>query len=109
MIEGSLSFVPEIDEVIPKDYKIGIYPNPFNPQTCVTFSSMITGLGSIDIYDIQGRHICNVTHGEIAAGVHTKKWNGFNKYGSKVSSGVYFCRMVVNGKTRAVARMTLLK
>ena len=65
------------------------YPNPFNPETVIQYSLKEQSMVSITIHDILGRNILEKSFGEMNSGFYDWKWEGINKYGEKVSSGVY--------------------
>ena len=61
------------------------YPNPFNPQTQISFSVDKTTFISINIYDINGRLVKNIHNEKTPTGYHQLIWNSDN-----ISSGIYF-------------------
>jgi hypothetical protein len=65
------------------------YPNPFNPETVIQFSLKEKSMVSISIHDILGKNILEKSLGEMKSGFYDWKWEGTNKNGEKVSSGVY--------------------
>ncbi len=85
------------------------YPNPFNPTTTINFS--ITEMSNINlsIYNIRGQIIRTLENGIKEKGTHSVVWNGTDSVDSKVSSGVYFYKLRVNGKREKVKKMLLLK
>ncbi len=80
------------------------YPNPFNPTTTIEFAIPKSGMVSLKIYDVAGR--------EITSALNTMLNPGLIKYtfsGSSYSSGVYFYRLVVDGKVIDTKKMVLVK
>jgi hypothetical protein len=76
------------------EYKLfNNYPNPFNPETVVEYSVKEKSTVSLSIYDILGRKIYEIEQPEINSGRYEMRWQGTNKYGEKVSSGVYILEM----------------
>ena len=61
------------------------YPNPFNPQTHISFSVDKTTFISINIYDINGRLVQNIHDKKTSVGYYQLIWNSEN-----ISSGIYF-------------------
>jgi hypothetical protein len=84
------------------------YPNPFNPVTAIGFYLPNRMDASVDIYDIGGRHIVNLLDGTREAGVHSVSWDGKNRSGIAVSTGVYFCRLRA-AKTTITRKIVLLR
>jgi hypothetical protein len=69
------------------------YPNPFNPQTTLTYLLPRTGQVRLAIYDLIGRPLIVLVDGFAAAGEHTASWDGRDRRGAEVASGVYFARL----------------
>jgi serine protease len=84
------------------------YPNPFNATTLIQFSMKKDGEATLSIYDLLGRQIKVINSGHIAAGNHTFTWNGTDKSGVIVNSGVYFYRLE-SGEGILTKSMILLK
>ena len=80
-------FVLEYSHILlPNEIKLyPPYPNPFNPQTQISFSVDKTIFISINIYDINGRLVKNIHNEKTSAGYHQLIWNSDN-----ISSGIYF-------------------
>ena len=69
------------------------YPNPFNPQTEITYQLSNSGLIELTIFDSLGRKIITLEKGYRAIGKHTVKWNAADYSGKRCASGVYFARL----------------
>lgn len=83
-------------------------PNPFNPQTRIPFSISRSGRVALVIYDVKGRVVRRLLDGSYPAGEHDTVWDGRDDAGRPVSSGTYFYRLSVDG--RSIARKgTLVK
>jgi sugar lactone lactonase YvrE len=80
-------------------------PNPFNPQTSISFELAGPNAQPVDleIFDLRGRSVKTIYRGQVlAAGVHTVDWTGDDKYGRRLASGVYLVRIVTPGFTETV-------
>jgi hypothetical protein len=84
------------------------YPNPFNPSTVIHYSLDQGGSVTLDVYDILGRHVTTLAGGTEEAGVHSVNWNGTDRAGSPVASGVYFARLET-GSQSTVHKMVLVR
>jgi hypothetical protein len=84
------------------------YPNPFNPTTTLTFELPKQMKVKLVVYDVLGREVITLVNGDQKAGVHSVIWNGINKFGNQVSSGVYFYRMITDNYSRTL-KMVLMK
>jgi streptogramin lyase len=78
------------------------YPNPVNEQTSIGFSLPGSGKVSIDIYDINGRLVKNLTDAYYKPGTSAVVWNRDDNQGNKVKPGIYVCRMVTEEYTGTI-------
>ncbi len=86
----------------------GNYPNPFNPETNISFSLKDNSNVKIEIYNILGKKINTIMNAEMTKGNHTVVWKGIDTNGKQVSSGIYFYRMTA-GKYKETNKMILMK
>ncbi|MCX6833339.1 MAG: T9SS type A sorting domain-containing protein [candidate division Zixibacteria bacterium] len=84
------------------------YPNPFNNSTIISFSLARSSNVRVEIVNILGQTVKSFDLGLKSAGGHALEWNGEDNRGTKVTSGVYFCRITAGDKV-AVRKMVLLK
>ncbi len=104
-----LADVGNKDVAAVKEYKLEQnYPNPFNPSTQIRYQILKPGMVSVKIYDILGREVKTLVNEEKQSGSFTVKWNGDNNFGQKVSSGIYFYR-IVSGSFVDTKKMILMK
>ncbi|MGD8414370.1 MAG: FG-GAP-like repeat-containing protein, partial [Candidatus Latescibacterota bacterium] len=68
-------------------------PNPFNPQTTITYATPEAGRVVLRIYDAGGRLVRTLVDGLQEAGPNEATWDGKDSNGMRVSSGVYFARL----------------
>ena len=85
-------------------------PNPFNPSTRITYivQSTTPVSANLDVFDVRGRHVRQLLHGEPSTGRMVVAWDGRDDAGRAAPSGVYFYRLVA-GDNVLTRRMTLLK
>ena len=83
-------------------------PNPFNPNTTITYTVQEDGPVSVKVYNTQGRLIRTLYEGQSAKGTHQIVWDGRNSAGEIVSSGLYLYKVNADGKIYT-ERMTLMK
>ncbi len=85
------------------------YPNPFNPYTEISFRLQNSCSGELSIYNIKGEKLITLFKGDILKDeVITVSWNGRNKSGREVSSGIYFYKLKTN-KRDYLRKMIILK
>jgi M6 family metalloprotease-like protein len=68
----------------------GNYPNPFNPETTVSFDLAENSTVKLNVYDMKGSLVRTLLTGEMNAGSHNIKWDGKDNNSTSLSSGVYY-------------------
>jgi hypothetical protein len=84
------------------------YPNPFNPNTTLDYSLPIAGSVHLAVYDLLGHEIVILVDGYHEPGYKSITWNGIDKFGNDVSTGMYFYKLR-SGDFEKVKKMVLLK
>jgi len=98
-----------VDDIVPLVYQLNSnYPNPFNPNTHISFNLADPGYTTISIYNILGQKIGTLVNEYKPAGHYSVMWNGTNRSGKPVSSGIYFYRLESNEFTDT-KKMLLLR
>jgi len=93
----------------PKDYKLcQNYPNPFNPTTTINYQLPETGHITLKIYNLLGQEVICLIDEVKDAGYYTAIWNGLDKFGNQINSGIYYYRMV-SGSFVQSKKMIFLK
>ena len=92
------------------------YPNPFKPSgagrspaTTISFSIPNDCNVELSIYNIKGQNIKTLFNNKLVKGDHSIIWNGDDENGRQVAAGLYFYKLNLNGKTKAVKKCILLK
>ena len=84
------------------------YPNPFNPQTSISFTIPEKSDLDLSVYNILGKKVRTLAHGEFEPGDHSVVFDGNNDSGKPVSAGIYFYRLET-GNNAFTRKMVLLK
>ncbi len=105
--------VTEADDNAPAAFGLAQnVPNPFNPKTKISFAIPDTGSAEVDtelkIYTLSGRSLRSLIHEALAPGTHEVSWDGRDDHGRRVSSGVYFYRIVA-GDFVSAKKMLMIK
>jgi endonuclease/exonuclease/phosphatase family metal-dependent hydrolase len=66
--------------------------NPFATQADLVLSLPDARDSRIDVYDVRGRLVTTLLSRRLPAGEHNVTWNGTDRSGRNVSSGIYFVR-----------------
>ena len=103
------STVTAVAEAAPTaGYGLASYPNPFNPQTTLRFTLPTAGPVRLVIVNAAGRALRHLLDAERPAGVQEVRWDGRSDSGWELPSGVYFARLVSEGRVES-RRLTLLR
>jgi hypothetical protein len=84
------------------------YPNPFNPETKISFSLEADSYILLEIYNIKGQRVKVLLNSFIEAGNHSVIWDGQTNQNKIAGSGIYFYRLKA-GDYSAVKKMILIK
>lgn len=76
------------------------YPNPFSSSTAIPYNLNKQSDIQVTIYDILGREVRNFSVGFQTAGFHNILWDGKSSSGQRVATGVYFYKLLANGKSQ---------
>jgi uncharacterized secreted protein with C-terminal beta-propeller domain len=91
---GATTAVEDGPAVVPSaGIRLGAYPNPFNPQTTITFSLERAGRANVEVYEVSGKRVAILADQTFAAGEHSFLWNGRDLAGRSMSSGTYLVRL----------------
>lgn len=83
-------------------------PNPFNPETEISYTLPENSYVSLTIYNIQGQKVKRLVNEYQLAGTRKVVWDGRDENGEGVASGVYLYRIEA-GPNTVTNRMVLLK
>ena len=102
---------PTNDELNPSVPVCALYPNfpnPFNPETTISFSLAKATSTNLRIYNLKGQLVRNLLAKDMPKGDHKIVWNGLDDKGLPVSSGIYMYRLEAGDYTRSL-KMVLMK
>ena len=84
------------------------FPNPFNPQTQLSFALPQDTWVRLVVYDVGGSRIRTLVEGLRVAGPHQVVWDGRDDAGRSVATGNYFA-LIRAGEDQEIRKMVLLK
>jgi len=97
------------DPIIPDEFIVHQnFPNPFNPETEIRFALTKDSHVLINIYNTLGQQIGTLIDTQYAAGFHSMRWDGKDRNGRPVSSGVYLYQIQA-GEFSQVRKMSLIR
>ncbi|MCX6161443.1 MAG: YCF48-related protein, partial [Ignavibacteriae bacterium] len=96
--------VVQTGTTVPEKYSLNQnFPNPFNPTTKISFALAKAGPVMLTVFDMSGREIATLVNSTLSVGNFEYTFDG-----SKLSSGIYFYRIITNDFVES-KKMTLLK
>lgn len=84
------------------------YPNPFNPVTAIRYSLHRPSQVIVTVFNVLGQEVRTLENGMQAAGTYETTWDGTDRGGVPVASGIYFYRIKAGDFTET-RKMVLLK
>lgn len=84
------------------------YPNPFNPETTISFNMPKAGHAEVAVFNLKGQLVKTILNDQIATGNHNIVWKGTDTNNRAVASGIYFFR-VKTAENTIQKKMILMK
>ncbi|MDP8203128.1 MAG: T9SS type A sorting domain-containing protein [Candidatus Tenebribacter mawsonii] len=114
LLSGELEGIVKIidDEIISPKTSMNIYPNPFNPETTISFSLQSESIenAEINIYNVKGQKVRTIsTFGNPELVEGSVIWNGKDTNNKSVSTGIYLFELKTDGKVHETKKGLLLK
>jgi hypothetical protein len=94
---------PDAVTVLPLDYRINAFPNPFNSSTTIAYDLPRAGHVSLRVFDLLSREVAALRDGMMEAGSHRVTFDG-----RALASGIYFARLDA-GAFSQTRKLMLLK
>ncbi len=93
---------------LPTKTSFRVYPNPFNPEIQLKLELKQAAQCELKIYDLKGRLVRSLQSGSLPAGTTVLRWSGRDDGGRKMSSGVYWAKVLV-GDLSFTERLVMIK
>ena len=119
--DGSIAFRQGIENLqnlltslVPQETTLHAnYPNPFNPETWIPYQLAAPSEVTLTIYDMHGGAVRSLEVGHQPAGLYQSRsraayWDGRNRCGESVASGLYFYTLRA-GEFTATRKMLIRK
>jgi len=89
-----ISGVPVEDNEFAVEFRLDEpYPNPFNSSVIIPFQIPPGRDVRMAIFDVHGRIVNEWNYTSQSGGSHSVSWNGSDRSGQQVGSGIYLCRL----------------
>jgi hypothetical protein len=92
----------------PGVFRLLASPNPFNPQVEISFSTRPGERARVQVFDLRGRLVANLFDGVMTAGSRSLIWDGRDRQGRALASGVYEVMMLSDDRVLR-RRVTLVR
>ncbi len=111
LLVGKRSFVEsELASIIPQEFELlQNFPNPFNSSTTIMFKVPSEAHVQLEVLSLLGQRVKTLVDERLTAGTYSAAWDGTDKSGTSVASGVYFYRLVREGNPVHTKKLTILK
>jgi hypothetical protein len=73
------------------------YPNPFSGKTTIPYQLHTGASVKITVLDLSGNTVTILENAKRLAGYYRTEWDGFDQIGTKLPTGIYFCRVEATG------------
>jgi len=104
-----ISGTGKFDSTHPKTFELNsVYPNPFNSNCQIKFSTLTKEKINLTVYDTSGRKIKTLLNKILVPGTHVMRWDGSDIHGKSVSSGVYIFNLT-QGELQSSYRAIMMK
>ena len=92
----------QYDDSLLPEFTLSAFPNPFNPQTTISYNLPQAGIVNISAYNIQGRKEAVILNQKQSGGFHTVEWDA-----SHLPSGIYFVVIQANGEGQTIQTLLM--
>ncbi len=108
-IDGNFEYSSIREVTVPSKFALyQNHPNPFNPETTISFDLPVSTHVMLDIYNMLGQKIATLVNERRAVGSQQIIWNGMDNSGRIVTSGVYIYHIKTDG-FEATKKLVLLR
>ena len=85
------------------------FPNPFNPETLISFNLQKANDIKLEIYNMKGQKVKTLVNKRYIAGYHSIVWDGTDNSGNPIGSGIYLYQLKAGSEFSRIKKMLLLK
>jgi len=89
---------------LPVAARLQAHPNPFNPQTTLSYTLPRSGQAELEVYDARGRLVARPLSAAAPAGAATALWNA-----EGLASGLYLVRLQLDGEVLKTTKLMLAR
>ena len=90
------------DKMNSNKFKATVFPNPVTENTILKYDLPESGFVNVSIYDLSGQKLATLVDSHETQGRHQVRMTGGQSGLSKLTDGVYICKISSTGKTSAI-------
>jgi hypothetical protein len=106
---GTLTSVSADVNNYPEDYELmQNYPNPFNPSTTIEYELPHQSVVELRVHNLVGEEVATLEQSVQSVGRHKLVWDGRDRNGNRVSTGVYFYSLDTN-RRKITRKLVILR
>jgi hypothetical protein len=83
------------------------HPNPVLGVANISFGLPTRAHARLEVRDLAGRRVATLVEADLGPGRHEVRWDARDERGAKVPAGVYFYRLIVDGRSIAARRLAM--
>ncbi|MCF7826831.1 MAG: T9SS type A sorting domain-containing protein, partial [Candidatus Marinimicrobia bacterium] len=96
--------------ISPESFKLhSAYPNPFNGEVTIPYTTGAFFSGTLKIYDLRGSEVYSRALSHQNQAEYEVHWNGRNQQGISLGSGIYILQISSNGHGTLSQKISILK
>jgi hypothetical protein len=84
---------------------LDVYPNPFQTSTLISYKIAKESNVTINVYNLLGKKVRTLVHETKQNGNYSTTWDGTSNNGERVNSGLYICRILIDGRETESAKI----
>ncbi|MBU1699483.1 MAG: hypothetical protein KJ970_17490 [Candidatus Eisenbacteria bacterium] len=107
--DSNASAIENVEVLIHKGALRPISPNPAATRMGIGFDLHQAGAIQLDVVDVTGRVVTTLAAKNYQAGSWQLGWDGTSSSGERLSSGVYYVRMLIDGQAADTKKAVLVR
>ena len=88
--------------------RVALAPNPATAAVTISFDTIAGRAWRLEVLDLLGRHVRDIGSGSGSGLLETRTWSGHDGQGAHVPAGLYWVRLMTDGRQFA-RRLAMLQ
>lgn len=95
------------NNIISPIQSLSVFPNPFTQSSTLSYDLKQPGMIGLYVYNIKGQLVAKLDDGYKRAGQNSANWDGNDKHGHTLPSGIYLLKLKLDDKFITCKKVTL--